>query len=39
MIALIENAKQLFEDYHRFDDGLILFFGYFYALNEPLGKR
>ena len=39
MIALIENAKQIFEDYHRFDDGLILSFGYFYASNEPLAAE
>lgn len=39
MIALIENAKQIFEDYHSFDDGQILSFGYFYASNEPLAAE
>jgi hypothetical protein len=39
MSAFIENSKQLFEDYHRFDDGLILSFGYFYAINEPLAAE
>ena len=39
MTALIEKAKQLFEDYHRFDDGLILSFEYFYVPNEPLAAQ
>jgi|GEM_PF-7103272 len=39
MDALIEKAKQIFEDYHRFDDGLILSFEYFYAPNEPLAAQ
>nr|WP_156133608.1 hypothetical protein [Massilia sp. JS1662] len=39
MIALKESAKKIFEDYHRFDDGLILSFEYFYAPNEPLAAQ
>jgi hypothetical protein len=39
MVALIEQAKQIFEDYHRFDDGLILSFEYFYVPDEPLAAQ
>lgn len=39
MSTSIEKAKQIFEDYHRFDDGLILSFEYFYAPNEPLAAQ
>lgn len=39
MVASVEKAKQIFEDYHRFDDGLILSFEYFYAPNEPLAAQ
>jgi hypothetical protein len=39
MNASIEKAKQIFEDYHRFDDGLILSFEYFYVPNEPLAVQ
>jgi hypothetical protein len=35
----IEKAKKIFEDYHRFDDGLILSFEYFYAPDEPLAAQ
>lgn len=36
MNTRLETTKQVFEDYHRFDDGLILWFKYFYLPNEPL---
>ena len=39
MHALSDRVIQIFEDYHRFDDGLILSFEYFYLPGEPLAAK
>ena len=39
MSISIAKTKQIFEDYHRFDDGLILSFEYFYIPNQPLAVQ
>ncbi|WP_347900798.1 hypothetical protein [Pseudomonas purpurea] len=35
----IEATQQIFVDYHRFDDGLLLSFEYFYAPGERLAAK
>jgi hypothetical protein len=35
----IERVKQIFTDYHRFDDGLILSFEYYYVPDHPLAAQ
>jgi hypothetical protein len=36
---MLEDAKDLFERFHNFDDGLVLSFQYLYPENEPLTAR
>ncbi|WP_250441116.1 hypothetical protein [Caballeronia sp. AZ1_KS37] len=30
-----EELKKLLHDYHNFDDGLVVSFGFFYPVGEP----
>jgi len=39
MNSSVKNAKEIFEKYHRFDDGLIISFEYFYEKNCPLSAK
>ncbi|WP_343655100.1 hypothetical protein [Paraburkholderia caribensis] len=34
-----EELKQLLNDYHNFDDGLVVSFGFFYPMGEPAAAQ
>lgn len=38
-MSSMERVEQIFEKFHRFDDGLILSFEYFYIPNEKLAAQ